>query len=184
SEPDVAIAAAPRGGSSVSRDLRRLRADLEEEAALVRGLPSAKIFDLDRVRRRAPLVVEHLDLDEVRSPHLGTGQQLSRDRQAAQAELAEHAGDDDQREQHAEQEVEQVVARVDRGEAHAERDADEVFPLARQLELARWLPALEEAAKPALGRRFFSGGPRAAHAGEPFRQLLVHSGTGTRATIS
>ena len=37
---------------------------------------------------------------------------------------------DDQGEQHPEEQVEEVVARIDRGEADTERDADEELPLA------------------------------------------------------
>ena len=63
---DVAVAPAPRRRAPVGGDLRRARADLEEEAALVGGLPGAQILDLDRVRGDALLVVVDLDLDEVR----------------------------------------------------------------------------------------------------------------------
>ena len=138
---DVAVAPAARRRAAVRGDLRRARADLQEEAALVGGLPGAKILDLDRVRGNALLVVVDLDLDQVRAADLGARRQPPHDRQVAQAELAQHARDDDQRQQHAEQQIEQVVAGVDRGEADAERDADEVLALARELELARPEPA-------------------------------------------
>ena len=55
-----------RGGAPVGRDLRAVGADLEEEAALVGGLAGAQVFDLDGVGGHALLVVEDLDLDEVR----------------------------------------------------------------------------------------------------------------------
>src|SRR5690606_21218773 len=130
----VAIASSSRGRPAVRRDLRALRADLEEEAALVGGLSRAEVLDLDRVRRDAALVVEDLDLDEVRPPDLRAERQPPDDGEIAQAELAHQTAHDDQREQHPEQEIEEVVARVDRGEAHAERDADEELPFARELQ--------------------------------------------------
>ena len=116
-EPDVAVAPALRRGAPVGGDLRRLRADLEEEAALVGGLPGAQVFDLDRVRGDAPLVIEDLDLDEVRAPDLRAQRQAANDGEVAERELAHDAAHDDEREEHAEQQVEEVVAGVDRGEA-------------------------------------------------------------------
>ena len=64
------------------------RADLEEEAALVGGLPGAEVLDLDRVRGDALLVVEDLDLDEVRAADLRARRQPAHDGEVAQAELA------------------------------------------------------------------------------------------------
>ena len=83
-KPDVAVAPAPRRRAAVGRDLRRRRADLQEEAALVGGLPGAQILDLDRVRGDALLVVEDLDLDEVRAADLGARRQAAHDREVAQ----------------------------------------------------------------------------------------------------
>ena len=89
-------------------------------------------------------MVVDLDLDEVRAADLGARRQAPDDREVTQAELAHHARNDDEREKHAEQQVEKVVARVDRGEADAERDQQEVATLARDLQLARPLEATED----------------------------------------
>ena len=110
-EADVAIAPALRGRAPVGRDLRRLGADLQEEAALVGGLPGAQVLDLDGVRGDARLVVEDLDLDEVRAPDLRAERQAPHDGEVAQRELAHDAADDDEREEHPEEEIEEVVRR-------------------------------------------------------------------------
>src|SRR5258706_11636424 len=131
------VATASRGSSSVRCNLRRARADLEKEPALVRRLASAQVFDLDRIGWHLSLVVEDFDLDQMRAPHLRAGRQAPSNRQLPQAELAQHARDDDQREQHTEQQVKEIVAGVDRGDADAQRDADEVLALAGELEPSR-----------------------------------------------
>src|SRR5439155_11660908 len=74
------------------------------------------------------------------------------DVEVAEGQLAHDAGKDDEREQHAEQQVEQVVAGVDGGEADTERDAEEIFPLARELQLAGRPKSADETA-PERGRR-------------------------------
>ena len=145
-EADVRVAPAPCGRAPVGGDLRGLGADLEEEAALVGGLAGAEVLDLDRVRGDARLVVEDLDLDEVRAADLGAQGQAPHDGELAQRQLAHDAAHDDEREEHAEQQVQEVVGGVDRGEADAQRDADEELPFARELEAARRAHAAAPAA--------------------------------------
>ena len=139
-EADVLVAPALRRRPAVGGDLRALRRDLEEEAPLVGGLSGAEILDLDRVRGHATLVIEDLDLDEVRPPDLSAQRKPADDGEVAQAELAHEPAHDDEREEHAEQQVEEVVAGVDGREADAERDADEELPFARELQLPRRPP--------------------------------------------
>ena len=136
-ESDVLVAPALGRCSPVRGDLRALRADLEEEAAFVRRLSRAEVLYLDRVRRHALLVIEDLDLDQMRPAHLRAKGESANHGEIAQTELAHEPAHDDEREEHAEQQVEEVVAGVDGGESHAERDADEELPLARDLELSR-----------------------------------------------
>ena len=62
---------------------------------------------------------------------------LARDGERAQRHLAHDPRGDDERQHHAEQQVEQVVAGVDGGEADADGDADEVLALARERQAAR-----------------------------------------------
>src|SRR5690606_25851779 len=57
SEANVAIPAAAARGTAVGRDLCGARAHLQEDAALVRGLSRAQVFDLNGVARDAALVV-------------------------------------------------------------------------------------------------------------------------------
>ena len=71
------------------------------------------------------------------APDLRARRQPSHDVEVAQRKLAHDAGEDDEREQHPEQEVKEVVARVDGGEADAEGNADEVLALAGELQTAR-----------------------------------------------
>ncbi len=168
------------GRPPVRRDLRRLRADLQEEAALVGGLSGAQILDLDRVRGDALLVVEDLDLDEVRAPDLRAERQAPHDREVAQRQLAHDAAHDDEREEHPEEQIEQVVAGVDRGEADAERDADEELPLARELEPAR----RAQAAAPRARTSCASGATRRTGCAAGMRSAPRQSGTGMRAMIS
>ena len=130
-EPHVLVASATHRGSAVCRHLARLGADLEKEAALVGGLSLAQVLDLDGITRNPVLVVVNLDLDEVRAANLCSMGQPPHDLQVTQTDLAENAGDHNQRQQHAEQQVQQVVAGVDRGEADTEGDPDEVLAFAR-----------------------------------------------------
>jgi hypothetical protein len=57
--------AASCGGSSICCDLRRLWADLQEEASLVSGLPVPNVLNLNCVRRNATLGIVNFDLDLV-----------------------------------------------------------------------------------------------------------------------
>ncbi len=151
SEADVAIASTLRWRSAVSGDLRRFGADFEKEAPFVGGLSGAEVLDLDGVRRRAALVVEDLDLHEVRASDLRSERKAPDHREVAERELTHKSAHHDEREEHPEEEIEEVVPRVDRGEAHAERDPDEELPFARELELARRLhrpPLRREQARP------------------------------------
>ena len=58
------------------------------------------------------------------------------DREVAEAEFAHESAHDDERKEHPEQQIEQVVAGVDRREAHAERNAYEELAFACELESA------------------------------------------------
>src|SRR5688572_14955610 len=101
----------PAGGDAlVSGNLGGIRADLEKKAALVRGLPGAQVLHLDRVARDAFLVIVHLDFDEMPSSDLRAGGQAPDHGEVAQAELAHDTRDDDEREQHAEEQIQEVIA--------------------------------------------------------------------------
>ena len=102
----MSIAASLRRRASVRRDLRGLRTDLEEEAALVGRLSRAEILHLDGVGGGSRLVVEDLDLDEVSPSYLRAQWEAANDGEIAQRELAHQAADDDEREQHSEEKVE------------------------------------------------------------------------------
>ena len=148
----VDVPPAARRRSSVRRDLGGLRADLEEEAALVRRLRGPQVLDLDGVGRNAPLVVVDLDLDEVGAADLGAKGQAPHHRQVAQRQLAHDAAHDDEREEHPEKQVEEIVRRVDRGEADAQGDADEELPLAGELQPPRRPDLTTEALEARSGR--------------------------------
>ena len=57
------------------------------------------------------LVVEDLDLDEVRASDLRAQRQAAHDGEVAERELAHDAAHDDEREEHPEQQVEEVIGR-------------------------------------------------------------------------
>jgi hypothetical protein len=97
-------------------------------------------------------VVVDFDLDEVGPADLGARGQAAHDGEMAETELAHHAGDDDEGEQHAEQEIQQVVAGIDGGKADAKCYGDEVLALAGELEPARWAQTMAGAAPEAGGR--------------------------------
>src|SRR6185369_11019095 len=93
----------------------------------------------------------------MRAADLSACRQTPYDRQVSQAELAHDAGDDDEREQHAEEQVEEVVSRVDGRETDAQRENDEELSLARNLELPRRLERAAYPSGPALGARDIVG---------------------------
>src|SRR5690606_38523965 len=129
-ERDVTIEPAPRWRATVGGDLRGPGAHLEEEAALVRGLSQAKVFDLDRIGRKSLLLIVDLDLHEVGSTDLRPLGKAPRYSHVAQAAVAQHPGDDDERKEHPEQDIQEVVGREDADEAHPKGDRDEVLAFA------------------------------------------------------
>jgi hypothetical protein len=135
-KPCVVVVSSAEGGTSVGGDLGRRGADLEEEAAFVRGLGDAEVFDLDGVGGDFGLGVDDFDLDNVGTSHLGADGEPSAHGQAAEGELAEEATDDDEGEEHSKEQVEEVIGGIDRGEADAEGDADEELALAGDSNLA------------------------------------------------
>ena len=115
-------------------------------------------------------------------PDLRAQRQAPHDGEVAQRQLAHDAAHHDEREEHPEQEIEEVVRRVDRGEADAERDADEELPLARELEPARRPHAACATGEPGAGARGRARGDRQASRGSErngdARDDLAHGGLG------
>ena len=130
--------AAPVGG-----DLGRERAYFEKKATLIRWLICPKILHLNGVGRRPSFVVEDFDLDQVRATHLGSLWQTPFDLERAKRKFAHQTRHDDEREHHAKEQIEQVVAGVDCRKADAKRDPEEVLALARELEFS-WPPAFHK----------------------------------------
>lgn len=100
---DVAIPAAPGRRPAVRSHLRAARTDLEEEATFVGRLIRPKIFHFDRIRGDAGLVIEDLDLYEVRPAYLRAKRESTDYGQPSKAQLAHEPAHDDQREEHSEQ---------------------------------------------------------------------------------
>ena len=136
-EARVGVAAAAREGVAIRGVLQAAGGELQEVALLVERAAGDEVLDLDGERGQAALAVGQADAHEEGAARVDAGGRLARDRQVAQRHLAHDSRGDDEREHHAEQEVEQVVAGVDGGEADADGDADEVFALARERQAAR-----------------------------------------------
>lgn len=101
----------------------------------------AQVFDFDGVGGTRRFLVPDFDFDEMRSPHLCSRREATNDSQVAQGELAHDAADDNEREQHSEDEVEEIVGGIDGGEADAKGDANEEFSFAGKFQVARWAQA-------------------------------------------
>jgi hypothetical protein len=109
-------------------------------------LSGAQVFDFDGVGGDSVFLVEDFDLDEVGTSGLGSGGKSSGDGEFAERHFAHDTGDDDEGQEHAEDEVQQVVAGVDGGDADSEGDEDEVLSFAGEAEATGRAQAFSEAA--------------------------------------
>ena len=111
-----------RGREAIRRLLGCGRRQEDEEG--VPGNVPAALPDLEREGGRARLPVLHREADERRRPGDGHVREPPLHLDALDGALGEDAGDDDAGKEQAEDEEEQVVARVHRGEADADGEAD------------------------------------------------------------
>ena len=84
---------------------------LRKKQRLSAGCPARRSSTSIAYEGTLRLVIEDLDLDEVRAPDLRAQREAAHDGEVAQRELAHDAAHDDEREEHPEQQVEEVVRR-------------------------------------------------------------------------